>query len=235
VPSAGWWPHGRQIDLLYRLFYIDASEASMRNKDPGARDKIIDAAISLMRRSGLSGAGINEIVLESGAPKGSIYYFFPQGKRQIVSEALAIYARRGMTAWGQALSTAEEPGKKIHALFKGIAARTEQSQYRASCAAGAVSLDLDGDLEVVRVAIADAFSQWIELISLHFPIRNTVRRKSFAGLVLTVIEGAFIRARAERSAKSFDDAAGWLAEIAEREVAQSLRAPRRRRRRDARR
>jgi TetR/AcrR family transcriptional repressor of lmrAB and yxaGH operons len=181
-----------------------------------------------MRRSGLSGAGINEIVLESGAPKGSVYHFFPQGKRQIVSEALATYARRGLTAWSEALSTAEGPGKKIHALFKGIAARTEQGRYRASCAAGAVSLDLDDDLEIVRLAIADAFSQWIELISIHFPIRNTVRRKSFAGLVLTVIEGAFIRARAERSSKPFEDAASWLAEIAEREVAQSLRAPRRR-------
>jgi hypothetical protein len=61
-------------------------------------------------------------------------------------------------------------------------------------------------------------SQWIELISMHFPIRNAGKRKSFAGLVLTVIEGAFIRARAERSSRPFRDAAVWLAEIAEREV-----------------
>jgi hypothetical protein len=62
--------------------------------------------------------------------------------------------------------------RKIHALFDGIAVLTERGQYRASCAAGAVSLDLDDDLETVRLAIADAFSQWIKLISMHFPIRN---------------------------------------------------------------
>jgi TetR/AcrR family transcriptional regulator, lmrAB and yxaGH operons repressor len=205
----------------------------MTDKAADSRNRIIEAAISLMRRSGLSAAGINEIVAESRAPKGSIYYYFPQGKQQIVSEALAVYAKRGLATWSQALSTVEEPGRKIHALFDAIAARTESGQYRASCAAGAVTLDLDDDLEVVRVAIAAAFSQWIELISIHFPIRNAERRKSFAGLVLTVIEGAFIRARAERSSKPFEDAAGWLAEIAEREVRQALRAPRRRRRRDA--
>jgi TetR/AcrR family transcriptional regulator, lmrAB and yxaGH operons repressor len=205
----------------------------MTDKAGDSRRRIIDAAISLMRRSGLSGAGINEIVAESGAPKGSIYYFFPQGKQQIVSAALSVYAQRGLAAWGQALSTVEEPGRKIHALFDAIAARTEQGQYRASCAAGAVTLDLDNDLEVVRLAIADAFSQWIGLISIHFPIDNPERRKSFAGLVLTVIEGAFIRARAERSSKPFQDAAGWLAEIAEREVRQTPRVLKRRRPRHA--
>jgi TetR/AcrR family transcriptional repressor of lmrAB and yxaGH operons len=205
----------------------------MTDRSSHSRNRIIEAAISLMRRSGLSGAGINEIVAESGAPKGSIYYFFPRGKQQIVSEALAVYAESGLAAWGQALSSVEEPGRKIHALFDAIAARTELAQYRASCAAGTVILDLDNDLDVVRLAIAEAFSRWIELISVHFPIGNAERRKSFAGLVLTVIEGAFIRARAELSSKPFQDAAVWLAEIAEREVGQADPAPRRRHTRDA--
>ena len=60
----------------------------------GTREKLIEAAITLMRRSGLSGAGINEIVRESGAPKGSVYYFFPQGKQQIVKEGLKQYSER---------------------------------------------------------------------------------------------------------------------------------------------
>lgn len=205
----------------------------MTDKASDSRSRIIGAAISLMRRSGLSGAGINDIVAQSRAPKGSIYYYFPQGKQQIVSEALAAYAKRGLAHWGKALSTAEEPGRKIHALLDDIAGRTELGQYRESCAAATVALDLDDDLEVVRIAIADAFSQWIDLISIHFPIDDAERRKSFAGLVLTVIEGAFIRARAERSSRPFKDAAVWLAEIAEREVRHPPRISRRRRSRDA--
>jgi TetR/AcrR family transcriptional repressor of lmrAB and yxaGH operons len=42
----------------------------------GTRERLLEAALELMRESGLSGAGINEIVRESGAPKGSVYYFF---------------------------------------------------------------------------------------------------------------------------------------------------------------
>jgi AcrR family transcriptional regulator len=35
-----------------------------------SRERMLEAAITLMRGSGLTGAGINEIVRESGAPKG---------------------------------------------------------------------------------------------------------------------------------------------------------------------
>ena len=188
------------------------------DKSPKSRDKMIEATISLMRRSGLSGAGINEIVKESGAPKGSIYYFFPEGKRQIASEALTVYGRRGVAAWDEILSSATEPAKKIEALFDAISSRLEQAKYRQSCAAGAVCLDLEDDLEVLRRTISTVFSSWIEVIYKHFPIRNTERRKVFAGFVLTVIEGAFIRARAERSSKPFSEAIVWLARIAEEEI-----------------
>jgi TetR/AcrR family transcriptional repressor of lmrAB and yxaGH operons len=43
------------------------------------RGKLIESAITLLRRTGLSGAGINEIVRISGAPKGSVYHYFPAG------------------------------------------------------------------------------------------------------------------------------------------------------------
>lgn len=61
---------------------------------------MLEAAISLMRGSGLSGAGINEIVRESGAPKGSVYYFFPDGKLALVSEHVwsPTFGNRQLTA-----------------------------------------------------------------------------------------------------------------------------------------
>jgi len=187
---------------------------------PNTRGKMIEAAITLMRRSGLSGAGINEIVKESGAPKGSMYYFFPGGKRQIISEALAVYGERVVSLWDKTLSPVTNPTDKIHALFNALSERMDATKYRQSCAAGAVCLDLeDAALEPVRVVIAAAFSTWVDVIRKHFPMHDPVRQKSFAGLVLTTVEGAFIRARAERSAAPFSEAAHWLADIASREVA----------------
>jgi AcrR family transcriptional regulator len=38
------------------------------------------ATLDLLRRSGLSGAGINHVVAASRAPKGSVYHYFPRGR-----------------------------------------------------------------------------------------------------------------------------------------------------------
>jgi TetR/AcrR family transcriptional repressor of lmrAB and yxaGH operons len=181
------------------------------------RDRIVEATITLMRRSGYSGAGLNEILRESGAPKGSMYHYFPGGKRQVAGEALAAYARQILAMFDESLSTGRTPGAKVRALFDARAKRLEKSAFRMSCAAGAACLDLDDDLDLVRLAIASAFADWIALIAKHFRFADSRRTRSFAGLVLTAIEGAYIRGRAEHSGRAFREAGAWLAEIAERE------------------
>jgi TetR/AcrR family transcriptional regulator, lmrAB and yxaGH operons repressor len=182
----------------------------------GTRDKLIEAAITLMRRSGLSGAGINEIVRESGAPKGSVYYFFPDGKQQIVREGLTQYSERVVAFIDAALSSKRKPGEKVKALFNAFAERIELGQFRHSCPIGTVCLDLDSELESLRFVVAAAFDQYVKAIEAHFPFRDGRRAESFAGLLLTAIEGAYVRGRADRSSKPFREAGAWLAELAER-------------------
>lgn len=189
----------------------------MKPKDAGQsnRERMIATTIELMRRSGLSGAGINQIVRESGAPKGSVYYFFPQGKLQIVMEAIAIYSHEVMELIDQALASKHLPGDKVKVLFDAFAQRVEEGDFRQSCALGAVSLDLETNLEELRVVLAAAFSEWVELIARHFLFPDAGRKRSFAELVLTTIEGAYIRCRVEHSNRPFIEAGIWLAELAE--------------------
>lgn len=182
----------------------------------GTRERLIEAAITLMRRAGLSGAGINEIVRESGAPKGSVYYFFPQGKQQIVKEGLAQYSERIVAFIDSTLSSKRKPGEKVRALFNAFAERIEQGEFRHSCPVGTVCLDLDSELEDLRFVVAAAFDQYAKAIEAHFPFHDRRRAKSFAGLLLTAIEGAYIRGRADRSSKPFREAGAWLAELVER-------------------
>jgi AcrR family transcriptional regulator len=192
--------------------------AASTPKGTDSRERMIEAAIRLMRHSGLSAAGINEIVRESGAPKGSVYHFFPDGKRQLASEALAAYSERVLAVLDEALSGGRTPGDRVRALFKAFARRLEEGQFRQSCAAGTVSLDLDEELEVVRATIEAAFSAWIDVIASRLGFEDKRRARSFAGLVLTTIEGAYIRGRAERSSRPFTEAGVWLGELADREA-----------------
>jgi TetR/AcrR family transcriptional repressor of lmrAB and yxaGH operons len=181
----------------------------------GTREKLIEAAITLMRRSGLSGAGINEIVRESGAPKGSVYHFFPEGKQQIVEEGLTQYSERVVAFIDSALSSKRNPGEKVKALFNAFAERIEVGEFRHSCPVGTVCLDLDSNLEGLRFVVAAAFDQYLKAIEAHFRFGDRRRAKSFAGLLLTAIEGAYIRGRADASSKPFREAGAWLAELVE--------------------
>src|SRR2546422_11041650 len=49
---------------------------------------MVRSAASLIRRQGLSAASFADIVADSGAPRGSIYHHFPQGKDQLAKEAI---------------------------------------------------------------------------------------------------------------------------------------------------
>jgi TetR/AcrR family transcriptional repressor of lmrAB and yxaGH operons len=182
----------------------------------GTRERLLEAAITLMRRSGLSGAGINEIVRESDAPKGSVYYFFPKGKQQIVKEGLTQYSERIVAFIDSTLSSKRKPGEKVKALFNAFAERIELGEFRHSCPAGTVCLDLDSGLEGLRLVVAAAFDQYVKAIEAHFPFEDRRRAKSFAGLLLTAIEGAYIRGRADASSRPFREAGAWLAELVER-------------------
>jgi TetR/AcrR family transcriptional repressor of lmrAB and yxaGH operons len=182
------------------------------------RQRLLAAATTLMRRSGLSGAGINEIARESGAPKGSIYHFFPDGKRQIAREALESYTRDVVAFIDAALSAKRAPGRKVQALFDAYATRIEQGGFRHSCPAGTVCLDLDAEHEELRPVVAAALRSYQDAVAAHFPFADPRRTQSFASLVVTAIEGAYIRGRADLSGQPFREAGAWLAELAQREA-----------------
>jgi TetR/AcrR family transcriptional repressor of lmrAB and yxaGH operons len=179
----------------------------------GSRDRMIEAAIDLLRESGLSGAGINEVVRHSGAPKGSVYHYFPDGKEQLATEALAVHAERVRQFMVRSLGRSASPATRVKSLFDAFARRVEEAHFRRSCPAGAVCLDLDPSLDHLRPVLAQMFSQWIELIAGQVDLGDARRSRSFAGLVLTAIEGAYIRCRAEQSSRPFREAGTWLSSL----------------------
>jgi TetR/AcrR family transcriptional repressor of lmrAB and yxaGH operons len=184
----------------------------------GTRDRILDATINGMRRSGIAGTSLGEVLADCGAPKGSLYYYFPEGKSQIFRAALGVYGARVRDYLEATLASGTRPSDKVRALFAAVARRLETAAFMQSCAAGAVSLDLGADDEPVRAHVAAEFASWIDLIAGHLDIADEARRRAFAGLLLTTIEGGYVRGRAERSARALLEAADWLAPLADQEA-----------------
>ena len=179
-----------------------------------SREQMLESAIFLMRQAGLSAAGINQIVGRSGSPKGSVYHYFPEGKNQLAAEALTLYGRRVAEAFEATLAAKKGRAKKVRALFALVAERLRGADFDASCAAGAVALDIGRQNETLRTVVANAMASWQAIVAAHLPMRTRARTDSFAGLVISAIEGGYIRGRAERSTRPLTEAGEWLAALA---------------------
>ena len=85
---------------------------------------------------------------------------------------------------------------------------------RRSCPAGTCALDLDEGWAGLQQRLGSTFETWVDLIDRRLGFADASRSRSFAGLMLTAIEGAYVRGRAERSSAAFREAGEWLAAIA---------------------
>ena len=175
------------------------------------RDRMLDAAQTLMREQGLSGAGIKQVVKLSRAPIGSVYHHFPGGKNELVSQALRIQGEKARQLLTAAFSTNKPLEQRLRAFFRGAANAFEEAGARKGCAVGAVTLDLGRRDEALRDVCNDIFASWIEAIVPHLPWRDTRRRRTFALAVVTAIEGAFVLGRAQLSGAPFITAGELLA------------------------
>jgi TetR/AcrR family transcriptional repressor of lmrAB and yxaGH operons len=114
------------------------------------RTKLVLATLDLLRRAGLSGAGINQVVDASQAPKGSVYHYFPGGKQQLVIEALREAERNVGDTFSKIFSGTARVAEKVRTLFTKTAGGLEANEYAKACPVAAVTLDLDRESQALR-------------------------------------------------------------------------------------
>jgi len=176
---------------------------------------MIQAAETLLRESGLSGAGIKHLVARSGAPVGSVYHFFPGGKTQIVAETLRLHSAKVVRLFEDAFEDAAVPlPARLRALFRMAAKGFEAAGADKSCAIAGVTLDLRASDHSLRQVCDASFNQWVDEIASHLPWPDVETRRSFATMVVLSLEGAFILARAGKAGHAFTTAGDWLARLA---------------------
>ena len=177
---------------------------------------MIQAAETLLRESGLSGAGIKQLVARSGAPVGSVYHFFPGGKTQIVTETLRLHSVKVVTLLEHSFRDGTVPlPARLRALFRRAAKGFDAAGADKSCAIAGVTLDLRASDHSLRQVCDASFNQWVEEIASHLPWPDVAMRRSFATMVVLSLEGAFILARAGKAGEVFTTAGDWLARLAE--------------------
>lgn len=172
------------------------------------REKMVRTAALLLAKRGLQGASFSEVLAASGAPRGSIYHHFPDGKDQLVAEALALAQTRAMEELERHRNeSATEVARAFVQLWRDVLVA---SGFRAGCAVVAVTVAADAEPLLAKAAAV--FREWQEALSELLAVGGVAPERSpaLAALLIAACEGAVIVARAEGTIDRFDAVAEEL-------------------------
>ena len=146
------------------------------------RERMVRSAAQLIRRKGVSGTGMREIVTEAAAPRGSLQHYFPGGKEELVSDALlwmgGVAARRIERYLGTLES--RRPSALLASIVEGWRSDLTNEGFSAGCPLVAAAADTAATSEQLRSVLQRAFEGWLEplsegLVDLGVPAERSER------------------------------------------------------------
>ncbi len=170
-----------------------------------SRSRMIRAASELFRQRGYHATAFSDVVQESGAPRGSIYFHFPGGKQELAREAIARAADEIEEMVHLAASQADDPASLIRALARIQAQRLEASGYCSGCAIATMVLELAPQDEELSAEFDKVFTRWRTALVGHLEPwgLEPQRALALADLIMSAFEGALVLSRAARNTEPF--------------------------------
>jgi TetR/AcrR family transcriptional repressor of lmrAB and yxaGH operons len=176
------------------------------------RDQIIEVTAGLLETQGYGATGLNQIIEESGAPKGSLYYYFPGGKEEFSVEAINKVAEEIAQRIETNLAAIEDPGEAVSAFILQLAHHVRRSNFLKGGPITTVALEAVTASERLNEACRATYELWQsafadKLLRSGF---SRARATRLAGLIIASIEGAIVLSRTNRSVAPLEHVAAEL-------------------------
>jgi AcrR family transcriptional regulator len=175
-----------------------------------SRERIVAGAADMIRRRGLHATSIREVAKHARAPLGSTYHYFPDGKRQLVTEAVRWAGGSVSKLLRAKLEAGPVAGLRAFlALWRQV---TVDADFRAGCPVLAVCVEEPAEDETALDAAAEIFTTWESLLagSLRKHGADARQARQLATLTVAAVEGAVVLCRARQSTKPLDEVAAQL-------------------------
>lgn len=178
-----------------------------------AREDMLNGAVELFRRQGVDGTALSDIVKRSGAPRGSLYHYFPDGKAQLAAEATT-KAGQLMLASLNKLLTSGSLAEAITRFIGYFRAELVRTDFTSGCPIAAGALE-GGEAPGAREAAGEVFTVLESTLSAALCQQGipVERAERLATVALTAVEGALMVAKAQRSTRALDRVEEQLREL----------------------
>jgi AcrR family transcriptional regulator len=181
-----------------------------RAKRGSTRANMLISAAEVLRERGAAGVTIDEVLARSGAPRGSVYHHFPEGRNQILTEALQ-YAGEEIT--GVIDEAAANGGmflvRKFVTFWEEL---LEESDFAAGCPVVAAAIGSADDEPQLTTVAGGIFRHWRDALTRAF-VADGFEEADAASLAITCIaalEGAVVLCRSTRTVGPLNEVAAQL-------------------------
>lgn len=187
----------------------------MTSKGDLTKARLAESMLELIQTSGYSGTGLNAVVEHAAAPKGSIYFHFPDGKEGLGVAAVEFAGKQFEALIAEAAVSAGGAAEAARAAIEALTTIVSESNFRLGCPVSVVTLEMGAESERLRQACATAFESWIAPTAalLEASGVDAGEARSLATVVVSTIEGAVIVSRAMQSTQPLIAAADVVAEL----------------------
>jgi TetR/AcrR family transcriptional repressor of lmrAB and yxaGH operons len=180
------------------------------------RQQILNATAALLESQGYHATGLNQIIAESGAPKGSLYHYFPDGKEQIAEEAILQVAGRTARRIDASLAMDADPAEAVRQFAGLLAQQVESSGFRA----GGPLTTVAGETathgpERLNLACRGAYRMMKAIFTKKMAASGmpAARADELAGFILSSFEGAILLSRTLHNTIPLRQAGACLAQL----------------------
>ena len=171
-----------------------------------ARERMVLAARQLFRQQGYHATALSDVLELSEAPRGSVYFHFPNGKAQLAIEAAELHARELVDCINQ-VAQASGSAEGLVRAYVGLARdNLVGSDYKNGCVLAPLVIEAARDTDELGDVGHRAFSMIIDSLASHFATfgMDTASAHTLADAVVAGVEGALVTARALRSPSPFE-------------------------------
>ncbi|HET6951041.1 MAG TPA: TetR/AcrR family transcriptional regulator [Acidimicrobiales bacterium] len=165
------------------------------------RDRLVRATSRLLRTQGYTATGLNQVMAEADAPKGSMYFHFPGGKEELAAAAVNRFADRATARMARYLEDHDTVAGAVHAILDAYVVHMDRTGYDEGCAVASVALDGAATHAALGQATREALVAWTDMIAaaLEAEGRAPEQAHALATLVIACLEGTIVMAKGEQS------------------------------------
>lgn len=170
------------------------------NKRGSTRNRMLLTAAEVLRERGAAGVTIDEVLTRSGTPRGSVYHHFPDGRAQLLTEALQFAGDSITTIIDDA---AAHGCVALVRQFVAFWQRTlAESDFTAGCPVVAAAIGSADDDPALTAIAGHIFGRWREALSRAFVADgfDDADAGSLAVTCIAALEGAVVLCRSTRDA-----------------------------------